>query len=180
MQHMPRRRRPALARAAVIGPRAQMPRGNGPGGRPGREDPPAPGPARSDPMGRRPPSTEPRPRDGRSPEAPGPGSWSRRYGERHRLHRIVEFPAGIIPPRRVRVYRRCGHYVLQWWDPAARTNLSDRVDGDLVAAIARARQIEERLGCARDAGLGRRRLGHRELVEAFLTDLGRRADAGQL
>jgi integrase len=43
-----------------------------------------------------------------------------------------------------------------------------------------ARQIEERLDSTNDAGLGRRRLGHRELVEAFLADLGRRGDAGQL
>jgi integrase len=92
----------------------------------------------------------------------------------------VDFPVGIEGPRRVRLYRRRDHYVLQWWDPAARTNLSDRVDGDLVAAIARARQIVERLDSSRDAGLGRRRLGHRELVDAFLADLGHRADAGQL
>jgi integrase len=107
-------------------------------------------------------------------------SWSERYGQRHRLVRIADFPAGIAGPRRVRLYWRHDHYVLQWWDPAARANLSDRVDGDLVAAIARARQLEERLDHARDAGLGRRRLGHRELVEAFLDDLGRRADAGQI
>src|SRR4051794_5516428 len=118
-----------------------------------------------------------------TPPRSAPGvtpSWSERYGRRHRLERIKDFPAGIAGPKRVRLYWRHDHYVLQWWDPAARANLSDRVDGDLVAAIARARQLEERLDHTRDAGLGRRRLGHRELVEAFLGDLGRRADAGQV
>jgi len=69
---------------------------------------------------------------------------------------------------------------LQWWDPAAKGNLSDRVDGDLVAAIARARQIEERLTNFRSSGQGCRRLGHQELVEKFLQDLTRRADAGEI
>jgi len=107
-------------------------------------------------------------------------SWSQRYGEKHTLRRVIDYPFGIIAPKRVRVYRRCNHYVLQWWDPAAKQNLSDRVDGDLVTAITRARQIEERMECRRSSNLGRRRLEHRELVEAFVTDLGKRADAGQL
>jgi integrase len=70
--------------------------------------------------------------------------------------------------------------VLQWWEPSARGNLSDRVDGDLVAAIARARQIEERLTHFRSSGQGCRRLGHRELVDKFLQDLTRRADANEI
>ena len=107
-------------------------------------------------------------------------SWSERYGDRHRLVRITEFPAGVSPPRHVRLYWRRDHFVLQWWDRTAKTNLSDRVDGDLVEAIMRARQIEERLDSCADAGLGRRRLGHRELVEAFVADLRRRADAGDI
>ena len=107
-------------------------------------------------------------------------SWSDKYGEKHRLLRVEQFPPGIIAPRRVRVYRRTDHYVLQWWDQAARRNLSDRVEGDLVAALVRARQIEERLDHFRGAAPGRRRVGHLELVEAFLADLGRRADAGQV
>ena len=86
------------------------------------------------------PPTDPRPR---SPREKPPGSWSLRYGAKHQLHRIAEFPSGIIPPEHVRLYYRNDHYVLQWWDPAAKANLSDRVDGDLVAAITRARQIEE-------------------------------------
>jgi hypothetical protein len=78
----------------------------------------------------------------------------------------------------VRIYRRTAHYVLQWWDREAKCNLSDRVDGDLVAAVMRARQIEERLENFRSSGRGVRRLGHAALVERFLTDLKRRADAG--
>src|SRR6516225_6188566 len=80
-----------------------------------------------------------------NPAAAAAPNWSARYGERHRLEWVKDFPAGVAAPKRVRIYRRSEHYVLQWWDPAARRNLSDRIDGDLVSAIARARQIEERL-----------------------------------
>ncbi len=104
-------------------------------------------------------------------------SWSERYGEQHRLRRIDELPAGIAVPKRVRIYARANHYVLQWWDPAAKRNLSDRVNGDLVAAISRAREIEQRLENFRSAGLGRPKLRHQELVAAFVADLHQRADA---
>lgn len=108
-------------------------------------------------------------------------SWSARYGQKHRLHWIRDFPAGIVPPQRVRIYARCDHFVLQWWDPAAKANLSDRVVGDLVTAITRARQVEERLTHFRSSGQVRdRRLGHAALVEAFRTDLQQRADAGDI
>jgi integrase len=109
-----------------------------------------------------------------------PGAWSAKYGVKHHLQRMSTFPFGIIAPKRVRIYFRADHYVLQWWDPAAKGNLSDRVDGDLVAAIARARQIEERLTHFRSSGQGCRRLGHPELVDAFLKDQSRRADAGEI
>jgi hypothetical protein len=109
-----------------------------------------------------------------------PSSWSQRYGVRHRLARVTEFPLGIAAPKKVRLYYRLDHYVLQWWDPAARQNLSDRVDGDLVSAIARARQVEERLEYRRPAGRGVRRLTHDDLVGRFLADLRRRADAGAI
>ena len=65
------------------------------------------------------------------------GTWSQRYGERHRLVRLTQFPLGIRPPKRVRIYFRHDHHLLQWWDRTAKQNLSERVDGDLVAAIAR-------------------------------------------
>ena len=62
------------------------------------------------------------------------GTWSQRYSEKHRLRRITRWPPSIVPPRKVRVYLRADHYVLQWWDPQKRGNLSDHVDGDIVAA----------------------------------------------
>ena len=108
------------------------------------------------------------------------GPWSTRYGEKHRLHRITEFPAGIAGPQRVRLYRRCDHYILQWWDPQAKRNLSDRVDGDLVAAIHRARQIEDRLEHFRSSGQRSRKVGHNELVQSYLLHLQRRADAEEI
>lgn len=108
-------------------------------------------------------------------------SWSDRFGEKHRLHRVINFPSGIIPPHKIRLYFRNRHYVLQWWDPKARANLCDRVDGDLVAAITRARQIEERLANFKSSGqVGHRRLGHAELVSQFLADLTRRSDADEI
>jgi hypothetical protein len=63
--------------------------------------------------------------------------WSERYGQRHRLIRIVNWPGGILPPRKVRIYVRAGHFVLQWWDPGAKRNLTARVNGDVIAAIGR-------------------------------------------
>jgi hypothetical protein len=105
-------------------------------------------------------------------------SWSERYGERHRLVRIADFPVGITAPKKVRLYFRCDHFVLQWWDPATRQNQSDRVDGDLVTAISHARQIEERLTHFRRSGQGRRRVSHGDLVQQFLADVAKRADAG--
>lgn len=107
-------------------------------------------------------------------------SWSEKYGCRHQLHRIEKFPRGIVAPKRVRVYERTAHYVLQWWDPAARKTLSDRVNGDLVAAIARAREIEERLEHFRSGGTGRARLRHEVLVNEFLEDLRRRCRGGEV
>ena len=107
-------------------------------------------------------------------------SWSSRYGEKHRLVWIKEFPAGITAPPKVRIYRRSNRFILQWWDSAAKRNLSERVDGDLVAAIARARQIDERLTHFKASGLGTRKTGHRALVEHYQTDLRQRADAGEI
>jgi hypothetical protein len=110
----------------------------------------------------------------------GTPSWSERYGERHKLVRITDFPADVVGPKKVRLYWRHDHYVLQWWDAEAKQNLSDRVDGDLVAAVFRARQIEERLTHFRRSGQGRRRLSHDDLVQRFLGDLEKRADAGMV
>ena len=107
-------------------------------------------------------------------------AWTRRYGNRHKLRRLHDFPEGVAPPRRVRVYRRMNHFVVQWWDPQAKRSLSDRVEGDLIDAIARAREIDQRLVDFKSAGQPRRRLTHETMVQAYLTDLGRRADAGEI
>jgi integrase len=107
-------------------------------------------------------------------------TWSQRYGDRHRLVRIKKYPAGIVPPRKVRVYRRQDHYVLQWWDPAAGKTLSDRVDGDLLAALIRARETDERILAFRRGGRGAGRISHQDLVDRYLADLARRADAGEV
>jgi hypothetical protein len=58
--------------------------------------------------------------------------------------------------------------------------LSDRVNGDLVAAILRAREIDERLDHFKHAGGGHRKVGHDVLVERFVDDLQKRADAGEI
>ena len=109
-----------------------------------------------------------------------PSQWSAKYGDKHGWQRITDFPAGIVGPRHVRIYRRTAHYILQVWDPTAGRNISTRVDGDLVTAIFRAREIEERLTTSNSSGESRRRLGHQELVEAFVGDLVQRADAGEI
>lgn len=107
-------------------------------------------------------------------------TWACRYGQRHRLERMTTFPKGIHAPVQVRIYSRAAHYVLQWWDPAAKKTLYDRVDGDLIDAIARAREIDSRLVNYRSSGHVDRKLGHADLVDQFRADLARRADAGEL
>jgi len=111
---------------------------------------------------------------------PGASAWTRRYGDRHRLRRVQEFPDGVTTPGRIRIYRRGSHYVLQWWDPAVKGNACTRVDGDLIDAISTARRIEQRLEDLRSAGQAGRRLSHGALVEAFLADLQQRANAGEI
>ena len=113
-----------------------------------------------------------------SPSSP---TWSDRYGDRHRLERITDFPRGVAPPSKVRLYWRRDHYVLQWWDPGAKRTLSDRVEGDLVAALTRIRVIEVRL---QERGTchnnGHRRLTFADLTEAFQKNLRQRADADEI
>src|SRR5687767_10033070 len=114
-------------------------------------------------------------------QQPGPPrSWSERYARRHQLCRIREFPAGILPPEKVRIYRRRDHFLLQWWDPAEKCTLNARIEGDLVTAIVRAREIDGRLGHFKSAGTKPRRIAHAQLVGAFVADLHRRADAGEI
>lgn len=109
-----------------------------------------------------------------------PTTWVAKYRETHRLRRIVDFPRGVKAPRRVRIYSRRDHYMLQWWEPAAKGNFSERVRGDLIDAIARAREIDTRLDHFRTSGQGQRKLKHGELIDGYLASLRRRADAGEL
>ena len=104
-------------------------------------------------------------------------SWAERYGAKHRWTRLMDFPSGIEPPKKVRLYRRADHYLLNWWDPGEGKNLSERVDGDLLAALVRVREIDERITSLRTAGVGRsKRIGHADLVGRFVADLTRRAN----
>ena len=98
-------------------------------------------------------------------DPPNASAWRERYGDKHRWRRFVAFPAGIAPPRKVRVYQRAGHFLLNWWDPGEKQNRSERVDGDLLATLSRARAIDERVTTVRTAGVGgARRVGHADLV----------------
>ncbi len=109
-----------------------------------------------------------------------PGSWSARYGERHRLHRITEYPGGVAAPKKVRIYARNGHFIVQWWDPAAKRNLCEKVVGDLIDALAAARDVDRRLADFKKSGRVSRRLKHADLVNRFVSDLRARADAGEI
>src|SRR3954451_1499323 len=76
---------------------------------------------------------------------PASSSWVTKYGDRHRMRRVAAWPTGIDPPRKVRIYVRGGAFLLQWWEPGQRKNVAERVEGDLVAAIPRAREIDRQL-----------------------------------
>jgi integrase len=111
-------------------------------------------------------------------------SWSDRYGDTHRWCRFLDFPAGLTPPQKVRVYQRAGHFLLNWWDPGEKKNRSERVVGDLLTALARARDIDGRIGALRTDGVigagTTKRLGHAALVSRYLADLEWRTDAGEV
>ena len=106
--------------------------------------------------------------------------WVERYAAKHRWQRLTDFPVGLQAPVKVRIYRRSNHFILQWWDPGAKRNLAERIDGDLLSALIAARKIDERLANQHTAGTGRRRLDHAELVNRYVEDLHKRADAGSL
>lgn len=107
-------------------------------------------------------------------------SWSRKYGGRHNWRRIDDFPRGISAPRKVRVYHRSDHHILNWWDPSRKKNLSLRVDGDLLDAIMRAREIDDRIINYRRSGTNAGRTTHGELVGHFIEHQRRRAMAGEI
>lgn len=108
-------------------------------------------------------------------------SWSARYGGKHRWRRFLAFPTGLTAPRKVRIYQRAGHFLLNYWDPGEKKNQSERITGDLLAVLTRARELEERITTQRTAGVSlSRRVGHIDLVGRYLDDLHRRADAGEI
>jgi hypothetical protein len=105
-------------------------------------------------------------------------TWTDRYGDKHRWRRYRSWLPGIAPPAKVRLYERGGHYLLNWWSPADKRNLTERIVGDLLTALARARIIDDRLSLFRSAGnAAKRKVGHAELVAAFLADVECRIDA---
>lgn len=106
--------------------------------------------------------------------------WRQRYSSQHNPVRIREFPAGIAGPNRVRIYQRKNSYLLQWWDPSHKKSLSERIDGDLLDAVMRAREIESRLMNFGNTGHAAAQLTHEQLVAAFTADLTKRADAGEI
>ena len=107
-------------------------------------------------------------------------SWVQAYGAKHRPCRVTELPVGIELPKKVRIYQRTGHYILQWWDRAQKKTLSQRIKGDLLDAIVRAREIDVRLIHSGSTGAIASRLSHEQLVVAFVGDLVKRADAGEI
>lgn len=107
-------------------------------------------------------------------------TWKKKYGAKHAPVRVEEFPGGVTAPKKVRIYERAEHFLLQWWDPTAGKTFNDRVDGDLIDAITRAREIDAKLQAFRRGGVVSRDLGHEALVDAYLADQQRRADAGQI
>lgn len=109
-----------------------------------------------------------------------PSLWQARYSQKHRPQRLKEFPAGIEPPRRVRIYRRGDHFLLQWWDKARKRTLSERVNGDLLAVLSRARAVDEQLEQCRSARPGSRRTKLAELVAHFRHDLESRVEAAEV
>ncbi len=107
-------------------------------------------------------------------------SWMRRYSKRHRPVRVKKMPAGVRAPQKVRIYRRHDHMLLQWWEPSAKRTNYLRVDGDLLDALSKAREIDERLVNFKRSGHAGRRLTLMALMERYLDGVAKRTDAGQL
>jgi hypothetical protein len=92
----------------------------------------------------------------------------------------VDFPAGLAPPQHVRIYRRRDHFVLQWWDKTSKRTASERVDGDLLAALIRARELDERRAELGLVPTRPARRTHEDLIRAYSEDLTQRTDAGEI
>lgn len=110
----------------------------------------------------------------------GGRSWCERYACKHRMRRVTCWPAGLSGPKKVRVYWRNDHWLLQWWEPSQRKNMAQRVDGDLVDAVAKAREIDRRLNDFKTSGRVSGRISHQQLVNDYLEDLQARCQAGHI
>lgn len=106
--------------------------------------------------------------------------WEERYRSKHRWKRIDTFPDGVQPPRKVRIYRQNNYYRLQWWDPREKRTLTDRVDGDLIVAISRAREIDEQIFHFRSSSSRNCRVKHLVLINRYHEDLERRTNSGEI
>ena len=107
-------------------------------------------------------------------------NWVKKYSERHRFHRVLQLSAGIKMPRKVRIYQRSEHFVLQWWDRQFKKTLSTRVDGDLIEAISKAREIDENLLNFRRSGKCNARINQVQLLAQYQAHLERRSNSGEI
>lgn len=148
-----------------------------PADEPKSELPPTPGAVKTAAADGGPAAT---PADGGARPQQVASAWRDRYAEKHRLARVRDFPAGVTPPKRVRIYARPAYHLLQFWDPSVKRTLYQRVDGDLVDAIAHARRIDQRLADSRRSGVARGRVEHEQLVRLYTADVEKRVEAGLL
>jgi len=106
--------------------------------------------------------------------------WQQLYSKRHRLSRILKFPRGVASPAKVRIYRRGEYHLLQWWEPSSKQTQYLRVEGDLLDAMSKAREIDQRLLTYRHSGHAGRSLKPADLVDQYVADLASRANAGSI
>ena len=109
----------------------------------------------------------------------GRSLWEDRYSNKHKPTRIIEFPAGIDPPQKVRIYQRNDYHQLQYWNPNSKRTQTLRVNGDLIDAISQAREIDKEL-----VFTGRsnsfHEVSHERLTEKYFENLQMRVDADEI
>lgn len=115
-----------------------------------------------------------------TPETASRSHWPEKYAVRHKWVRITDFPSGIAAPKKLRLYQRSTHFLLNWWDPSRKKNQSLRIDGDFLDALSTAREIDERIVNYRRSGAGSGRISHSDLVRQFLNHQRQRAAAGEI
>jgi len=70
--------------------------------------------------------------------------------------------------------------MLQWWSPAHGKNQNEHVEGDLLSAILRSREIDQTLAQPPRSTVSHKSLTHQELVKRYTEDLKGRVEAGEL